>query len=505
MKSSEKLAQSLELLRDLQKKGVTAIRSRDLTRTHISQLTNNGFLKIVLKGWYISSRPDERQGESTFWYVSFWQFCASYLNKRFKNVWCLSPEQSLLLHAENWTVPKQLLVRSPKGNNKVTKLLFDTSLLDVRYTMPNKKNIEEKNGLRIFAKIPALVTCSPTFFMQYPTDARVVLATIQDASEILPVLLEGGHSTIASRLMGAFRNIGQNRIAEDISKTMRSAGYEIREQDPFKSETKILFSNRIISPYVNRMRILWEEMRKPIIKRFPKPPTSPMSVSAYLKSVEEKYVTDAYHSLSIEGYQVSIELIEKVRSGKWNPDNDPTDRDHKDALAARGYWQSFKTVKESIHKVLKGENPGTVAWNDHGDWFRELFGASVTAGILNPADLAGYRRHPVYIRHSMHVPPNFSAITDLMHAFFDLLINEEEAAVRIVLGHFFFVFIHPYMDGNGRIGRFLMNVMLASGKYPWTIIPVEKREHYMRSLEEASVKHNIIPFCDFLSGALLKG
>lgn len=56
------------------------------------------------------------------------------------------------------------------------------------------------------------------------------------------------------------------------------------------------------------------------------------------------------------------------------------------------------------------------------------------------------------------------------------------------------------MDGNGRIGRFLMNVMFASGKYPWTIIPVEKREPYMRSLEGASVKQNIIPFCDFIIG-----
>jgi len=51
--------------------------------------------------------------------------------------------------------------------------------------------------------------------------------------------------------------------------------------------------------------------------------------------------------------------------------------------------------------------------------------------------------------------------------------------VRIVLGHFFFVYIHLYMDGNGRIGRFLMNAMMAAGGYPWTIIPVETRDEYM--------------------------
>ncbi|WP_317503891.1 Fic family protein [Idiomarina sp. HP20-50] len=37
------------------------------------------------------------------------------------------------------------------------------------------------------------------------------------------------------------------------------------------------------------------------------------------------------------------------------------------------------------------------------------------------------------------------------------------------------VYIHPYFDGNGRIGRFIMNLMLASGGYPWTVVPVERR------------------------------
>jgi Fic family protein len=68
-----------------------------------------------------------------------------------------------------------------------------------------------------------------------------------------------------------------------------------------------------------------------------------------------------------------------------------------------------------------------------------------------------------------------------------------------VLGHFIFVYIHPYVDGNGRMGRFLMNTMLASGGYPWTVIPVEKRNTYMAALEEASVGQNIGPFTDFLA------
>ncbi len=85
-----------------------------------------------------------------------------------------------------------------------------------------------------------------------------------------------------------------------------------------------------------------------------------------------------------------------------------------------------------------------------------------------------------------------------MPAFFGLLQNEAEPAVRVVMGHFIFVYIHPYFDGNGRMGRFLMNVMLASGGYPWTVVPVERRDDYMAALEKASAEGNIVPFARFL-------
>jgi Fic family protein len=43
----------------------------------------------------------------------------------------------------------------------------------------------------------------------------------------------------------------------------------------------------------------------------------------------------------------------------------------------------------------------------------------------------------------MHVPLNREAVRDAMPAFFDLLREEKEPAVRVVLGHFVFVYIHP--------------------------------------------------------------
>lgn len=285
---------------------------------------------------------------------------------------------------------------------------------------------------------------------------------------------------------------------------MRTAGYTVNESDPFEEKPSIPIGARETSPYVNRLRMMWGTMREQILNNFPAAPGLTRDKNAYLKQVEEVYVSDAYNSLSIEGYRVSTQLIESVRSGNWNPDSVVGDRDHRNALAARGYWQAFQSVKQSIGKVLNGEYPGRIVEKDHSAWYRELFGPSVTAGILKPADLAGYRNCPVYIRRSMHVPPRYEAVRELMPSFFELLQQEKEPAVRAVLGHFVFVYIHPYVDGNGRMGRFLMNVMLASGGYPWTVIPVEKRNDYMAALESASIDQDIRQFTKFLSDLVYK-
>ena len=54
---SEKLARSLEALKDLQDRDFVAIRSSDLRRIDRERLVANGFLQAVIKGWYVPSRP----------------------------------------------------------------------------------------------------------------------------------------------------------------------------------------------------------------------------------------------------------------------------------------------------------------------------------------------------------------------------------------------------------------------------------------------------------------
>ena len=113
--------------------------------------------------------------------------------------------------------------------------------------------------------------------------------------------------------------------------------------------------------------------------------------------------------------------------------------------------------------------------------------------------LAGYRNDFVFLRTSRYVPPRSEAVRDAMPALFDLLVSETEPSVRAVLGHWLCGYIHPYMDGNGRMARFLMNTMLASGGYPWTVVRVEDRARYLRALDSASIDLNIEPFAALLA------
>lgn len=497
----EKLAEALKILKDLQDQSVVGIYTDEIpNRMYREILVKNGFLREVTKGWYIISDPAEKDGETTSWYSSYWEFCAKFLDYKYGYDWCLSADQSLLLHAGNRSVPPQLTVRSPKGNNKPTPLPHNTSLFNLKTSIPPVGQTSVGQGVRMYNLQAALVYSTPGIFISNAIDVRTALSLIRDASEILPILLENGHSTITGRLAGAFRNIGRDKIADQLIETVKQAGYDVREEDPFQSKLLLNLPPRERSPYVNRLRLMWQQMRDAVLPLFPEAPGIPGNHAAYMKEVDEIYITDAYHSLSIERYKVTPELIARVSSGKWNSKENEEDRKQRDAMAARGYFLAFQSVKESIAAILEGANSGVQVDKDHSKWYRQLFDPSVAAGLLKATDLSGYRSHQVYISNSMHVPLNVDAMRDAMPVLFELLEQETEPAVRAVLGHFIFVFIHPYMDGNGRMGRFLMNVMLASGGYPWTVIPVESRKQYMQALEQASVQQNIQPFATFIAG-----
>ena len=496
---NEKLAESLDVLKALQEGNRRVFRSDDLSRVHRERLVENGFLQEVMKGWLISSSPDAEAGESTPWHASFWEFCARYCDERFGEQWHLSPEQSLFLHAERTVIPDQLVVHSPNGTNNDISLLFGTTLYDLKVPeMPGPTALMVRDGLRLFSPAAALVRVPESFIQLYPLETQVTMASLTDASDLLRLLLNGGHSSKAGYLAKAFRQTGRAELADEILRAMKGAGYDVRESSPFEAGQVFRKWSRPASPIVTRVEMLWQSMRGKVIAAFPKAPGLPADQEAYLRFVDEIYRTDAYHSLSIEGYSVTPNLVERVRQGGWDPEHDPGDRRNRDALEARGYWQAFQLVKKEVEKVIAGENPAAAARAMHNDWYRELFQPCVTAGLLEPGSLAGYRNIPVFLRGSRYVPPRWEAVRDAMPAFFDLLEKEPEPSVRAVLGHWLFGYVHPYPDGNGRMARFLMNLMLASGGYPWTVIRIVDRKPYLSALDRASIEMDIHPFTNFI-------
>lgn len=475
------------------------VQSGELSRTDRERLIRSGWLTPIIRGWYILGHP-ERGGETTPWYAAYGAFVARYLARRFGTEYCLAAESSLDFHLDRNTIPKQLVVIVGKGGSSRVDLPHETSLFTWQGDLP--PSIQTQQGIRMMPLPLALCRVAPALFVHDPVKAEIALRLVAPA-DIARLLIAGGHTRVASRLIGAYRFLGDEAAAETIAGTLTAIGYRVREENPFASGRPLFGtgSRRLKSPYAARVEALWKQMRKDVLSHFPAAPGIAHNPSAYLKKVEDLYQHDAYHSLSIEGYQVTPELIGQIRAGRWNPDAIRADTDQRNAMAAKGYQGAFNAVCDSIKKLFTGMQPGEVAERDIYLWYRALFSPSVQAGLIEAADLVGYRNDQVYIHGAAHVPPPSGALPDSMEALFTCLKEEPEPAVRAVLGHFIFVFIHPYMDGNGRIGRFLMNLMLASGGYRWSIIRSDRprRAKYMQALEQASTEQNIVDFAELIA------
>jgi hypothetical protein len=70
-----------------------------------------------------------------------------------------------------------------------------------------------RDGLRLLAPAAALVRVAESFFARNPVETQVVPASLGDASDLLRLLLNGGHSAKAGYLAGAFRQTGRPALA----------------------------------------------------------------------------------------------------------------------------------------------------------------------------------------------------------------------------------------------------------------------------------------------------
>jgi hypothetical protein len=124
--------------------------------------------------------------------------------------------------------------------------------------LPSGNDLVSHNGLRLFSPAAALIRVPESFFIRNPIETHVVLASVRDAYELLRRLLDGGHSAIAGRLASALRRVGRAEQVGEILSTMKVAGYDVRESEPFEV-TQCVFAIRgaTEAPIVGRLQAIW--------------------------------------------------------------------------------------------------------------------------------------------------------------------------------------------------------------------------------------------------------
>jgi len=210
--------------------------------------------------------------------------------------------------------------------------------------------------------------------------------------------------------------------------------------------------------------------------------------------VEKKYREDltvfwTYHSTSIEGSALSLKETNLFLSDGVVGANKPFD----DYMDAKGHKEAVELIFLWADKEPKRKVQEMDILNLHRT---AMFGRQWAGN---------YRKVQVYIRGAAHLPPPPHEIRGMMRNFIGSLNGsrgKQRPIAHAAETHSDFEAIHPFVDGNGRVGRLLANWMLMREGYPPIIIEVKERKKYFRLLEEAQVKGNPAPLIWFFKSKL---
>ena len=186
--------------------------------------------------------------------------------------------------------------------------------------------------------------------------------------------------------------------------------------------------------------------------------------SAKEKELEEISIAFTYNTNAIEGSTITLEEAREIIHDKISP-NKPL-RDVRETEAHSKVFLQMLRKNEKITKELLLL------------WHRNIFGET-------KPDISGKFRDYL-VRVGPHLAPDWQDVENLLKNFIDFIsknkkMNPVELAGRI---HYQFEKIHPFGDGNGRIGRLLMNFILWHNKYPMLIIEYKKRKSYYKALQK---------------------
>lgn len=198
-----------------------------------------------------------------------------------------------------------------------------------------------------------------------------------------------------------------------------------------------------------------------------------------------------YHSNAIEGNTLTLKETKVVLEGITI--GGKTMREHVEAL-------NHRDAIAYVEDVISKEEP-------FSEWQIRTIHGLILKGI--DADNAGrYRSVNVLIAGAAHTPPDHLHVPERMAEFIAWYqekagaLHPVERAARV---HADFVGIHPFVDGNGRTSRLLMNLELMKSGFPPVVITVEQRLRYYEALDLAHTRGDYEAFITLISECAVQG
>lgn len=275
---------------------------------------------------------------------------------------------------------------------------------------------------------------------------------------------------IFTRLIHMAKEANRLELASDLEKIVEThTHYRVAKRE--KIEVPVSPKPEVLSPpRVVRQDLEIRDFEKVLLTQF----------STRIKNLERKPLDkivaqakehkkyDTYHSTTLEGYRITPEEVEALLSGDI-PDEKKSEGDRyfeevKNRMAILGYSEAFDFI---INQIQKDFGHPIVSESLVQDTYYHLFKPSADAKLIDYVTLASYRNMMVFIRGSSYVPPSHEKLGDLMKSFVALVNEIENPVIKAILAHYLFVTIHPYIDGNGRTARLLMNYFLLGSGYSW--------------------------------------
>ena len=415
---------------------------------------------------------------------------------------------AIRLHLEDFSPPEELAVYQGANQSEYALTLYPGFRLRLR-----PRALAAENVVTVTAPGNALIPVQTPVDILTTLDETEVVSGIEPVSawlrhlilrtpELAAAVEKNPRPVIVKRLSALAAELGNEPLARQLEHLVRRISH--RETSPSRTGvgTRIAVpqvlraaSRGSGSPWLDEQAMRLERQESEVgrlvgreLAALPKFKWQSLRADA-----EQNKANDAYHSTTMEGYRISREVSDAVVRGEPLPEGPQDQKTLEAAMAVQGYTVAYSEVLERARKQ-RPINTDLIL-----DLYEALFRPAVDARITDAAALRGWRVSTVGLRGWRYVPPNPKKIPDLIGGLERFAARENlDPITRALLVHLEFVTIHPFMDGNGRLGRLLMNYALLAAGLPWVTIRSDERIPFFRAIERAQVDGDAKPFIQFV-------